>query len=495
MVINLNNMGENMIYIIICGGLALVSCVCTIVMCKKVAKLKSGGAQDVGKEIQNVQAQMSSNNKLLMDSLNNTLINTNNAINNILLNQRQELENVKKNLSDFADRNEGRIAKLTNDVNINMNTIRQENARQMSDYLNNTQNAIVSISSLQKQELENIQKRVDALTTKNEQKIEKLTQDINASMNSIRLENEKQLDAMRVTVDEKLNVSLSQRLNESFAKIQSSLEHVDTGLGEMKALANGVGDLKKMLSNVKTRGVWGEVMLNTLLEQMLSPQQFREQVQIKNNSKERVDFVVTLPGRDDKEVYLPIDSKFPLEDYYRLAEASEVADLEEVEKCHKQLVRRIKDEAKKISEKYIEVPTTTDFAVMFLPIEGLYAEVVKDVELTDYVQTNYKIVICGPTTLAALLNSLQMGFKTMYIEKRSSEIWGILSTFKTEFEKFVALLLKTQNKLSDANDTIEQATKSSKKIAKKLSDVSQVVGIEYDETSQIEYIEPTEEDE
>lgn len=478
-----------MLYMIICIAVALLCSITSIVVCVKTSKSKNlNGGSNVSQELQNVQTQMSNNNKMLMDSLNNTLMNTNNAINNIMLNQRQELENVKKNLNDFADRNENRIAKLTQDVNINMNTIRQENARQMSDYLNNTQTAIVSISSLQKQELENIQKRVDALTLKNEEKIEKLTQDINSSMTSIRQENEKQLDAMRVTVDEKLNISLSQRLNDSFAKIQASLEHVDTGLGEMKALASGVGDLKKMLSNVKTRGVWGEVMLNTLLEQMLSPQQFKEQVQIKNNSKERVDFVVVMPGKDDRDVYLPIDSKFPLEDYYKLAEASEKADLEEVEKYHKQLVRRIKDEAKKINEKYIEVPTTTDFAVMFLPIEGLYAEIVKDVELIDFVQTNYKIVVCGPTTLAALLNSLQMGFKTLYIEKRSSEIWGILSTFKNEFEKFVALLLKTQNKLSDANDTIEQATKSSKKIAKKLSDVSQVVGIDYDNNPQIEFV-------
>ena len=481
-----------MIYIIICIAVAIISTLTSVIVCVRVGKLKtSGGNIQVSHEFQNIQSQINANNKMLMDSLNNTLINTNNTINNILLNQRQELDSVKKNLSDFADRNEGRIAKLTNEVNLNMNAIRQENARQMSDYLNNTQNAIVSISSLQKQELENIQQRVDALTTKNEEKIEKLTQDITLSMNAIRQENEKQLDAMRVTVDEKLNISLSQRLNDSFAKIQSSLEHVDTGLGEMKALASGVGDLKKMLSNVKTRGVWGEVMLNTLLEQMLSPQQFKEQVQIKVNSKERVDFVVVMPGRDDKDVYLPIDSKFPLEDYYRLAEASENADLEEVEKCHKQLVRRIKDEAKKINEKYIDVPTTTDFAVMFLPIEGLYAEVIKDIDLIEYIQTNYKIVVCGPTTLSALLNSLQMGFKTMYIERRSSEIWGILSTFKTEFEKFVALLLKTQNKLNDANDTIELATKSSKKIAKKLSDVSQVVGIEYD-NNQIEFVDENE---
>ena len=481
-----------MIYLIICIALAIISILTSVVVCVRVGKTKNnGGNIELSHELQNIQSQINSNNKMLMDSLNNTLINTNNTINNILLNQRQELDSVKKNLSDFADRNEGRIAKLTNEVNLNMNAIRQENARQMSDYLNNTQNAIVSISSLQKQELENIQHRVDALTTKNEEKIEKLTQDITLSMNAIRQENEKQLDAMRVTVDEKLNISLSQRLNDSFAKIQSSLEHVDTGLGEMKALASGVGDLKKMLSNVKTRGVWGEVMLNTLLEQMLSPQQFKEQVQIKNNSKERVDFVVIMPGRDDREVYLPIDSKFPLEDYYRLAEASESADLEEVEKCHKQLVRRIKDEAKKINEKYIDAPTTTDFAVMFLPIEGLYAEIVKDVELIEFIQTNYKIIVCGPTTLSALLNSLQMGFKTMYIERRSSEIWGMLSTFKTEFEKFVALLLKTQNKLSDANDTIELATKSSKKIAKKLSDVSQSVGIEY-ENAQMEFIDEDE---
>ena len=297
-----------MIYIIICIAVAIISTLTSVIVCVRVGKIKNnGGDIQVAREFENIQAQMSSNNKMLMDSLNNTLINTNNTINNILLNQRQELDSVKKNLSDFADRNEGRIAKLTNEVNLNMNAIRQENARQMSDYLNNTQNAIVSISSLQKQELENIQHRVDALTSKNEEKIEKLTQDITLSMNAIRQENEKQLDAMRVTVDEKLNVSLSQRLNESFSKIQSSLEHVDTGLGEMKALASGVGDLKKMLSNVKTRGVWGEVMLNTLLEQMLSPQQFKEQVQIKINSKERVDFVVIMPGRDDKEVYLPID--------------------------------------------------------------------------------------------------------------------------------------------------------------------------------------------
>lgn len=434
-----------------------------------------------------IENQIYNNNKLLMDGINSNLLTTHNSINNLTILQKQEIENIKNSINSISQNNETRISKLTTDVNYNLTLMRQENTKQLNANLITTQNAISNISSLQKQELENVQKRVDELTKKNEEKIEKLTNQVNLSMLQIRQENEKQLEAMRNTVDEKLNVSLSQRLNESFAKIQSSLEHVDSGLGEMKALANGVGDLKKMLSNVKTRGVWGEVMLNSLLEQMLSPNQFKSQVQIKPNSKERVDFVVVMPGRDDKDVYLPIDSKFPLDDYYRLSEASDKVDTEEIDKYHKAIVRRIKDEAKKINEKYIDVPTTTDFAVMFLPIEGLYAEVVKDVELVDFVQNNYKIVICGPTTLSALLNSLQMGFKTLYIEKRSSEIWGILSTFKTEFEKFVGLLSKTQSKLNDANTTIEQATKSSRKIAKKLSDVSQVVGIEYEETEQIEF--------
>ena len=344
-----------------------------------------------------------------------------------------------------------------------------------------TQNTINNLNVLQKQEFETISKRVDNLTIKNEQRIEKLTFDVNAALNRMREENDRAIEKMRETVDEKLNNSLSQRLNESFGKIQQSLESVNLGIGEMRSLANGVGDLKKVLSNVKVRGGWGEVMLSTLLEQMLAPNQYMAQVQIKKNSKERVDFAVIMPGKDDHEILLPIDSKFPLEDYSRLLDASETLNKELIEKCQKQLIKRIKDEAKSIKEKYISVPETTDFAVMFLPIEGLYAEVVKDVETIETLQNQFKVIVCGPTTLAALLNSLQLGFKTLHIQKRSSELWQVLSTFKQEFEKFVQLLLKTQNKLGEANSTIELATKSSKKIAKKLGDVSQVVGIDYDD--------------
>lgn len=344
-----------------------------------------------------------------------------------------------------------------------------------------TQNTVNNLSVLQKQEFESMSKRVDELTIRNEQRIEKLTYDVRLSLTNMRQENEKALEKMRETVDEKLNSSLSQRLNDSFSKIQQSLESVNLGIGEMRNLANGVGDIKKVLSNVKVRGGWGEIMLSSLLEQMLAPNQYMAQVQVKKNSKERVDFAVVMPGKDGHEVLLPIDSKFPLEDYNKLVEASETLDKDLIEKSQKQLMKRIKEEAKSIKEKYINVPETTDFAVMFLPIEGLYAEVVRDVELMDTLQNQFKIVVCGPTTLTALLNSLQLGFKTLYIEKRSSELWQVLSTFKQEFEKFVQLLLKTQNKLGEANSTIELATKSSKKIAKKLGDVSQVVGIDYDD--------------
>lgn len=358
-----------------------------------------------------------------------------------------------------------------------------------------TQNNINNLTVMQKQELESIAKRVDVLTTRNEQRIEKLTLDVNNSLNHIREENDKAIEKMRETVDEKLNNSLSQRLNDSFSKIQQSLESVNLGIGEMRTLANGVGDLKKVLSNVKVRGGWGEVMLSTLLEQMLAPNQYMAQVQIKKGSKERVDFAVIMPGKDDHEILLPIDSKFPLEDYSRLLDASETLNKELIEKCQKQLIKRIKDEAKSIKEKYISVPETTDFAVMFLPIEGLYAEVVKDVETIETLQNQFKVIVCGPTTLAALLNSLQLGFKTLHIQKRSSELWQVLSTFKQEFEKFVQLLLKTQNKLGEANSTIELATKSSKKIAKKLGDVSQVVGIDYDDDGDPETLPFVEEDE
>lgn len=276
---------------------------------------------------------------------------------------------------------------------------------------------------------------------------------------------------MRQTVDEKLNVSLEKRLAESFNIINNRLQSVYEGLGEMKQLATGVGDLKKVLTNVKTRGVWGEVSLANLLEQMLSPDQFSSNVAIKDN-QERVDFAIALPGKDDKTILLPVDAKFPIEDYQRLVEASETGNVQQTEAAKKGLEKRVKEEAKKISEKYILLPKTTDFAVMYLALEGLYAEVLRMPGLAEELQREYKVVICGPTTLSALLNSLQLGFKTLSIEKRSSEIWQLLGVFKQEFGKFVDLLAKTQKKLAEASNTIESATKKSRTIERKLKNVT-----------------------
>lgn len=326
------------------------------------------------------------------------------------------------------------------------------------------------IANLMNSQSQNNEQRINELVKNVDNKQEKMLIALSQNLKEIQSSNEKKLDEMRATVDEKLSTTLEKRLNESVKIINQGIETVSQGIGEMKNLTNGMSDFKKMITNVKTRGGWGEIQLGTLLEQILSPNQYESQVNIKDS--ERVDYVIKLPGKDDGTIYLPIDAKFPMEDYLRLCKASEEKDIKEVEVQSKNLERRIKDEAKKIKEKYICLPKTTDFGVMYLPVEGLYAEVLRKSDLIDTIQREYKILICGPTTLTALLNSLQMGFKTVAIEKRSSEIWNMLGVFKQEFVKFVELLSKTRKKLDEASDTIDFATKKTKTIERKLKEVS-----------------------
>ncbi len=333
-------------------------------------------------------------------------------------------------------------------------------------------NTVTKNAGLQTQQLNDIMSRLDKMLNNNAESMKNATMVLQSGLERLQNDNEKKLEQMRQTVDEKLNVSLERRLTESFNVINQRLQSVYEGLGEMKNLASGVGDLKKVLTNVKTRGIWGEVQLGNLLEQMMTPEQYASQVAIKPASSERVDYVIKLPGRTGDEVLLPIDAKFPIEDYQRLVDASDRGDPAEVESCLKALERRVKDEAKSIKEKYIDVPRTTDFAVMYLSIEGLYAEVLRRPGLAECLQRDYKINVCGPTTLASLLNSLQMGFKTLTIEKRSSEIWSLLGAVKQEFGKFVELLAKTQKKLSEVSNTIEFATKKSRTIEKKLKNIA-----------------------
>lgn len=356
--------------------------------------------------------------------------------------------------------------KTQTDVNKQLNAMILETIRSYNESI--YKNLKLS-KQIENENAEKIERSLEQISKTNSE----LSEKVELKLEKINTENIKQLDEMRQVVDEKLNVNLTNRLNESFSLISERLEALYKGFGEIQNLSNGVNDLNKILGNVKVRGTFGEVQLNSLLEQMLSNGQYISNVQIKENSAERVEFAVVLPGKDEKNILLPIDAKFPLEDYSRLVDAT---DKKEIESCRKALEQRIKGEAKSIRQKYIYPPKTTDFAIMYIPLEGLYAEVLKIPGLVDFVQREYRVIICCPTTLAALLSSLQMGFKTLYIEKRSSEIWELLSTFRREFGVFLELLSKTQKKILEANDTIESATKKTQKIQKQLLNVTSASG-------------------
>ncbi|MBQ3593206.1 MAG: DNA recombination protein RmuC, partial [Clostridia bacterium] len=322
---------------------------------------------------------------------------------------------------------------------------------------------------------ERSERSMTALRDSMDGKIEHLRETVDAKLTNIQRSNETKLTEMRETVDEKLSKTLETRLNASFEQVSNRLEAVYKGLGEMQSLASGVGDLKKILTNVKTRGTWGEIQLGNLLEQMLTPSQYQENVAVIPNSLDRVEYAVVLPGKDgERPVYLPIDSKFPVEDYARLVSAQEAGDAEAVETAHKELVRAVKTQAKKIAEKYIMPPYTTDFAIMFLPTEGLFAEVLRADGLVEELQRVSRVAVTGPTTLSSVLTSLQMGFKTLAIEKRSSEVWELLGAIKTEFGKFADVLEKTQSKLDLANKEIENAKVRTRAIQRKLRGVEEL---------------------
>ncbi len=317
---------------------------------------------------------------------------------------------------------------------------------------------------------------LDRLTQSNEQRFEQLRQSVETRLAAIQRDNTEKLESIRLTVDEKLHATLEQRLGDSFRLVSERLEQVHKGLGEMQTLAAGVGDLKKVLTNVKTRGTWGEVQLEALLEQLLSSEQFARNIATRPGSSERVEFAICLPGQrgggsDDRPVWLPIDAKFPLEDYQRLQEAQGRADPLAVEAAAKALEIRLREEAKKIRDKYIEPPHTTDFALLYLPTEGLYAEALRRPGLAEGLQRDYRISLTGPTTLAALLNSLQMGFRTLAIEQRSSEVWAVLGAVKTEFGKFGDVLEATRKKLEQATRSIESAGVRTRQIERKLKNV------------------------
>src|SRR5690606_7701090 len=320
--------------------------------------------------------------------------------------------------------------------------------------------------------------RVAELTQRNEQRIGEMRATLESQLKALQADNAERLEQMRATVDEKLQTTLNTRLDASFKQVSERLEQVQRGLGEMQELATGVGDLKRVLSNVKDRGGWGEVQLENILEQTLTIEQYAKSVRVRPGSGEAVDFAVRLPGRgsDDTQVWLPIDSKFPREDYERLLDAQDKGDAEAVRTCGVQLERAIRVQAKSICEKYVAPPHTTDFAIMFLPTEGLYAETIRRPGLADVLQREHRVVLAGPTTFTALLNSLQMGFRTLAIEKRSSEVWQLLATVKGEFGKFAGVLERATSQLDTVQNSIKQAGVRTRAIERQLRGVESLPG-------------------
>lgn len=359
----------------------------------------------------------------------------------------------------------------------NSKDAREELSRYLKDSSDSLLKRMTENAGMQKDQLDSFSKLLGDMTKLHEEKFNAMRRALENQLRSLQEDNSRKLDQMRVIVDEKLQSTLEARLGESFKQVSERLEQVYKGLGEMRSLATGVGDLKKVLTNVKTRGTWGEIQLGNILEQILTPDQYGINVATKKNSNDRVEFAIKLPGQSvDKEqiVWMPIDSKFPQEDYQRLIDAQEAADKELAGRSMKNLEIHIKAEARNIKEKYLDPPNTTDFGIMFLPVEGLYAEVLRMPGLCDFLQREYRINVTGPTTLAALLNSLHMGFRTLAIEKRSSEVWELLGAVKTEFGRFGEVLAKTKKKLKEATSTIDQAEVRTRVIERKLRKVQEI---------------------
>lgn len=437
-------------------------------------------AQDSGEKLDGIRAESNAGAKQLREEVVATLKN----ISETMVKTMKDLAAAEKGQLEVFS---GQIAALTKTSGEKLDGIRGESAtgaKQLREEVITTLKGITEanartmgeLANAQKTQLETMSSVIGKLSDSNEKKLEAVRATVENKLQSMQVDNAKQLEQMRQTVEEKLQGTLEKRLGESFKQVSERLELVHKGLGEMQTLATGVGDLKKVLTNVKTRGTWGEVQLGVLLEQVLNPDQFTTNVATREGG-ERVEFAVRLPGQGtdrDETVWLPIDAKFPVEDYQRLIEAQERADVEGVEAAGRQLENRIKACALDICTKYLNPPKTTDFGILFLPIEGLFAEVIRRTGLTEVIQRECRVVIAGPTTLWSILSSLQMGFRTLAIQKRSSEVWNLLAAVKTEWTKYGDILEAVQKKLHQASETIEKAKVRSRAVGKKLKDVQEL---------------------
>jgi DNA recombination protein RmuC len=406
------------------------------------------------------------------------LLQKNNSFetNKELLALKYKIENLPAELGRIETSVKNEIATNRYETNSSSLTARNELASSQKAFGDLIAASIKDFNTSQKDYFLALLNKQTEQNTATTQRLEQMRETLEKKISEMQTGNEKKLDEMRATVDEKLQKTLETRLGESFKLVSERLEAVHKGLGDMQQLATGVGDLKRVLSNVKTRGVLGEYQLENILEQILTIEQYGKNIKTKIGSNAIVEFAVKLPGKEDKEktVWLPIDSKFPKEDFELLMDAYEHGSPEGIEECRKNFIKGIKKCAADICNKYIDPPNTTDFAILFLPFESLYAEVLRTPGLFESIQRECKIIITGPTTLSAILNSLQMGFRTLAIERRSSEVWELLGAVKTEFGNFGAILDKTQKKLAEASNVIEQAGVRSRAIERKLRDVQEL---------------------
>jgi len=372
------------------------------------------------------------------------------------------------------------IARSRAETQLQAQQERTELTGSLKAFGDSVQTRMADIAKMQNDQMESFARQLSILTATNEKKMEDIRLVIDEKLKQIQADNTSQLDRMRETVDEKLQSTLEKRLGESFKQVSERLEQVHQGLGDMRTLAAGVGDLKKVLTNVKSRGTWGEVQLGALLEEILSPEQYLANVKINEQSGDFVEFAIKLPGQGDSPsdfVLIPVDAKFPVEDYSRLIEAQDKSDASAAEDAVRQLEASIKKAAKDISQKYLAPPRTTDFGIMFLPSEGLYAEVIRRTALVSHLQREYRIVISGPSTFAAFLNSLQMGFRTLAIQKRSGEVWKVLGEVKAAFGRFGDSLDAVRKRLDQAASSVDDAQKKTRTLAGKLKAVEALPGI------------------
>lgn len=386
--------------------------------------------------------------------------------------QSEQLSAMRSEASDGRSKLEEALKSSTDSFSKIQTSKLGETNQATKDLADRLQASSDSARDQQKQGLESVARQIQMLTETNEKKQEAIRETLTLNLDGLRKDNEAKLEQMRATVEEKLQGTLETRLGESFKQVSERLELVHKGLGEMQTLATGVGDLKRVLTNVKSRGGWAEMRLETLLNDMLTPEQFNKNVRIRPDSAEVVEFAIRMPGKsDDTPIHLPIDAKFPQEHYDRLMIAQETGAIEDIEKLGLALERAIRTEAKSISEKYVQPPYSTDFAIMYLSTEGLFAEVIRRPGLCAELQSKYRIIITGPTTISALLNSLQMGFRTLAIEKRSSEVWQVLSAAKSEFAKYGKVWQKIRDQLATTQKTVEIVSTRARAVERTLRDV------------------------